>query len=74
MTDDQSLADALLIASGFLAGSNMPECSLAVLMAYEKLFGELDIPSNTLAGALIAKAKLDVRHNNEARRENGKGE
>ena len=74
LLNDQQLRDCLLVASGFLAASDMPECSIAVLQAYEKLFGDLEIPSNTLAAAMIAKAKLDMQHNQEARREHGKGE
>lgn len=67
------MGDNLLIAAGFLAGSDMSACAIAVLMAYQRIFGELDIPSNTLAGALIAKAKLDMQQKQEARREHGKG-
>jgi hypothetical protein len=65
--DDKQLQSSLLLAGGFLAASGMPHCSIAVLQAYRTLFGDLDIPSNTLAGELIAKAQLDVRHTLESR-------
>jgi hypothetical protein len=72
--EDQQLGDQLLVAAGFLAGAEMHACAIAVLEAYQKLFGELDIPTNTLAGALIAKAKLHIQQKHEARSEHGKGE
>lgn len=68
--EDQQLGDQLLIAAGFLAGAEMNECSIAVLEAYQKLFGELDIPSNTLAGALIAKAKLHIQQKRQGSPDN----
>jgi hypothetical protein len=52
---DAFLSERLMLAAGFLAGSEMPDCAVAVLHAYRLLFGEFDIPANSLAAAIIAK-------------------
>ena len=52
---DAFLSERLMLAAGFLAGSEMPDCAVAVLHAHQLLFGEFDIPANTLAASIIEK-------------------
>ncbi|MEX3635994.1 hypothetical protein [Paraburkholderia sp. BR14320] len=66
-TPDIALSDRLMLAAGYLAGSEMPDCAVAVLDAHRLLFGELDLPSNALAAAIVAKLNKEDERNVEER-------
>lgn len=72
-TPDPILRDRLMLAAGFLAGSEMPDCALAVLQAYRELFGEFAFADNSLAAAIMAKLQSDLNNRVGERKDGTQG-